>query len=158
MNGNRKSMAIGLVFLIAGLIGCEDSPTSPNAFGQTSYPSVVAVLVQNATAFDIDVSAELGRGEPGAGGQGELILLGTVRPGTEEEYTLKPSVVATLPVRFIAVSEMSAEPVESEWMWLTRGMTVELLATPGELISIDRPGNEPREHCPAAHYEDCPVI
>ena len=128
MNGNRKSMAIGLVFLIAGLIGCEDSPTSPNAFGQTSYPSVVAVL------------------------------LGTVRPGTEEEYTLKPSVVATLPVRFIAVSEMSAEPVESEWMWLTRGMTVELLATPGELISIDRPGNEPREHCPAAHYEDCPVI
>jgi hypothetical protein len=155
MNGNRRTAAIGMMLLVAGVGACADSPTGPGAFGVTSQPRVVAVLVQNATAFDLHVSAELGRDAPGAGVAGEVIVLGTVRAGAQEEFILEPLMLAALPVRFIARSEIDGPAVESDWMWLRRGTTVGLLATPTGLVRTDGPEGEPPEDCPAPQYEGC---
>jgi hypothetical protein len=151
MKRNRGITWIGLPIFLAGLLGCQDSPTSP-ARGEFDQPSLALfeVVVLNATGEDLYFSVEFGEAltEEGANVPQKVVQLGFVRAQGEEEFVLEPSLVENAPARFYAAFASGDDMVESKWMWLDQHGAVELVITPLRVIRTDDPDLDLDEACP----------
>ena len=143
---------IGLTMVMAGLVGCKDSPTAPAAFDDAGRPplALVELVVQNATGTGVVFYIEYGEGiaEDGRGLDEEAVSLGVVAAFGEARFVLEPSLVGDVPARFVAVFDTGDEVIESDWMWLDEPGAVELLITPLRVLRTDAPGWDIDDVCP----------
>ena len=151
MTRKNGMTSIGLTIVMAGLVGCEDSPTAPAAFDPGHPPlALVELVVQNATGTGVVFYIEYGQGitEDGSGEGGEVVSLGAVAAFGEERFALEPSLVEDVPARFFAAVDPGDEVIESDWMWLEVAHAVELLITPLGVLRTDAPGLDIHDVCP----------
>jgi hypothetical protein len=145
---------IGLTIVMAGLVGCKDSPTAPAAFDDAPRPplALVELVVQNATGADVVFYIEYGEDliKDGSGIAEEVVSLGFVAAFGEEHFVLEPSLVDNGPARFVAALESGDEVIESEWMWLDEPGAVELLITRLGVLRTDTPGWDIDKGCPVS--------
>jgi hypothetical protein len=154
MTKKNGMTVIGLTIVMAGLVGCGDSPMAPATFDDAGRPplALVELVVQNSTGAGVTFSIEYGRGliREGSGIAEEVVSLGFVAAFGEEHFVLEPSLLDGAPARFVAVFDSGDEVIESDWMWLDEPGEVELLITPLRVLRTDAPVGDIDEGCPAS--------